>query len=104
VPSSDNPLVAAGREREPLVSIAAVSLRNAVTRAAGRRPVLCVAPWPSGHRWCAGFSHDLDVVTGWPLFSGLRVAELLRKHRSHDAELVVRAALGDAFSDPVRRG
>jgi hypothetical protein len=44
VPSGDNPLAAAGREREPLVSRAAVALRAAVMRVAGRRPGMCVAP------------------------------------------------------------
>ncbi len=104
VPSGDNPLAAAGREREPLVSLAAIALRAAVTRVAGRRPVMCVAPWPAGYRWCAAFSHDLDVVTGWPLFSALRIAELARKHRAAEARSVVRAALRDAVSDPVWAG
>jgi hypothetical protein len=104
VSSGDNPLVAVGREREPVVSMTAASLRAAVTRVAGRRPVLCVAPWPSGYRWCAAFSHDLDVVAGWPLFSALRVTELARKHRFDDVRAVLRAALRDARSEPVWSG
>jgi hypothetical protein len=104
VPSVDNPLVAAGREREPVVSVAAAALRAAVARTAGRRPVLCIAPWPDGRRWCAAVSHDLDVVSAWPLFSAARIAELLGKRRTDQARRVLGAILRNGISDPVWRG
>src|SRR5437660_2566425 len=79
VPPSVNALVAAELEREPIVSRAAVTLREMVVTAAGRRIVKCIAPWPEGKRWAAAFTHDLDVVSWWPLFTLLRLSELGRK-------------------------
>src|SRR5581483_4911050 len=79
VPSSANPLVAEGVERRPVVTEMAVALRERVRQAAGRRCVHLVAPWPDGKRWAAAFTHDVDVVVNWALFTGLRLVELLRK-------------------------
>ena len=79
VPSHENPLVRAERWREPVVSRHAAALRAAVRTAAGPRPVRCLAPWPNGRRWAAAFTHDLDVVAGWPVFTLLRLVELLRR-------------------------
>jgi peptidoglycan/xylan/chitin deacetylase (PgdA/CDA1 family) len=104
VPSIDNPMVAAGREREPLVSVAAQGLRDAVTKAAGRRTVLTVGPWPEGRRWAAAFSHDVDVVAAWPLFTALRLAELAKKGHFGVAVSSVLSAVTGALSDPVTRG
>lgn len=78
VPSSENPLVRAGREREPVVQHWAAALAAAVQQAAGRRPVRFLAPWPEGRRWAAAITHDLDIVSGWPLFTALRAVELAR--------------------------
>jgi hypothetical protein len=79
VASSENELVSAGAERDPVVSQIARELAAAVRRAAGRRPVHFVTPWPGGHRWAAALTHDLDVVSWWPAFTALRLAELARK-------------------------
>ncbi|HEU5174205.1 MAG TPA: hypothetical protein VFT96_05575, partial [Gemmatimonadaceae bacterium] len=68
VPSSENPLVAAGMERDPIVSRAAQRLRVAAMRAAGSRAFGTLAPWPGGHRWAVALTHDLDVVEWWPAF------------------------------------
>ena len=104
VPSIDNPAVAAGREREPVVSTAAEALRTAVTSAAGRRPVLMVAPWPDGRRWAAALTHDVNVVTGWPIFSALRLTELAAKGQFRTAGTVAAAAAAHLLKDPVMLG
>lgn len=78
VPSAENPLVRAGREREPVVQHWAAALAAAVQQAAGRRSVRFLAPWPEGRRWAAAITHDLDIVSGWPLFTALRAVELAR--------------------------
>lgn len=79
IPSSENPLVAAGLERKPIMSQLAGRLRTAVAEAAADRPVRCVAPWPDGHRWAVGLSHDVDVLALWPAFTALRMVELAKK-------------------------
>lgn len=105
VPSSANPLVADGLERRPVITESAVALRTRVRQAAGRRCVHLVAPWPDSKRWAAAFTHDVDVVEGWALFTGLRLAELLRKGELSRAARVTLAALGAAsFGDPAWRG
>jgi len=104
VPSAVHPLVLAGREREPVVTQAAVALRAAVRRAAERRPVRVLAPWPGGRRWAAAFTHDVDVVAGWPAFTALRLVELGRKRQVGRAARVVAAALGAVGRDPAWRG
>jgi hypothetical protein len=101
VPPAANPLVAAERERTPLVQEAAIALREAVRRAAGRRAVHLVAPWPDGHRWAATLTHDLDVVALWPLFSGLRAVELARKRQLGQLARVVGAAATRVARSPV---
>src|SRR5687767_10279969 len=65
VPAAENPLVAAGQSRRPVVSLLAVELRRAALGVAGRRPVRSLSPWPDGHRWAALMTHDLDVVEWW---------------------------------------
>ncbi len=104
VPSRENLLVAAGMERDPVVSLAALAFRDAVLRAAGRRAVRLVVPWPEGRRWAAAFTHDLDVVSLWPVFAAARWLELFRKgesRRALDAGLAAVRALG---GDPVLAG
>jgi len=104
VPSADNPVVAAGVEREPVVSFAGARLREAAIHAAGRRVVRLLAPWPDAHRWCAALTHDVDVVAAWPAFAALRVVELLGKGRGRLAGAVVAAAAREATGDPVWEG
>jgi len=79
VPSSMNPQVVAGRTSEPTMDLRAAELRAAVTGAAGNRPFALLAPWPDGHPWAAAITHDVDVLSWWPLFTALRIAELGRR-------------------------
>lgn len=104
VPSEVNPLVAAGLTRTPWVDASAREFRESVLRAAENRAVRTVAPWPSGHRWAAAFTHDLDVVSHWPLFTGLRVTELARKGEIGQALRAGAGAAGSLLGDPVGRG
>ncbi len=104
VPSTENPLVRAGREREPVVQRYAVALRAAVQAVAGRRPVRLLAPWPDGRRWAAAITHDLDVVSGWPVFMLMRVAELVGGGEVTRAGSVVVAAARAFGRDPVFAG
>lgn len=103
VPASANPLVAGGVEGRPVLSESAVAFRQAAARAAGDRPFRAVAPWPGGHRWAVVLSHDLDVVAGWPIFTALRVGELLRKFEFGRTSRVILAA-AVAGVDPITRG
>jgi hypothetical protein len=104
VPSTENVLVAAGLEREPLVSLAARSLREAVLRAAGRRAVRLVEPWPNSRRWAVAFTHDLDVVALWPVFAAARALELVRKGEARQAFGAGVAAVRAVPGDPVLGG
>ena len=104
VPSAENPLVAAGQSRRPVVSLLAQELRRAVLAVAGRRPVRLVAPWPEGHRWAALVTHDLDVVDWWALFPLLRMVELSRKGAWDLLGQVGRGLRRNAGRDPVSRG
>lgn len=104
VPSSENALVAAGMEREPLVSLAALALREAVLGAAGRRAVRLVEPWPGGRRWAAAFTHDLDVVALWPVFAAARWLELARKGEGRQLVGAGLACVRALAGDPVLEG
>jgi peptidoglycan/xylan/chitin deacetylase (PgdA/CDA1 family) len=104
VPSMCNPLVAAGLEREPVVSQVAQRLQRAVLAAAGRRPVRFLVPWPNGKRWAAAFTHDLDVVSWWPAFTALRLAELASRGEARRLWQVSWAALGSAARNPISSG
>jgi peptidoglycan/xylan/chitin deacetylase (PgdA/CDA1 family) len=104
VPSTVNPMVTAGQEQSPWVNLAARALRDAVLSQAGSRPVRTIAPWPGGHRWAAAFTHDLDVVRHWPLFTGLRLVELGRKGHLGQAVKVTGSALSSLISNPVESG
>lgn len=104
VPAEENPLVATGRSRKPLVSLLAVELRRAAATVAERRPVRFLAPWPGGYRWAALVTHDLDVVEWWGLFSLLRIGELIRKGWWRLATRVAREAWRSIGRDPVSRG
>jgi hypothetical protein len=104
VPSAEHPLVPLGRERIPVVGETAAALREAVRRAAGTRQLRVLAPWPDGYRWAAAFTHDIDVVAGWPAFTALRLAELVAKRRYSLAAHVVRAAAAAMFDNPTWQG
>lgn len=104
VPSSENPLVAAGQSRRPVVSLLGQELRRAVLAVAGRRPVRSVAPWPEGHRWAALVTHDLDVVDWWPVFSVLRMTQLGLRGSWDLLMRVGRSARRNLGRDPVSRG
>jgi hypothetical protein len=104
VPAAENPLVAAGQSRRPVVSLLGVELRRAVLAVAGRRPVRLLAPWPDGHRWAALLTHDLDVVEWWGLFPLLRMMELGMKGDWDRFARVARAARRSVGRDPVTRG
>lgn len=102
--AAENPLVAAGQSRRPVVSVLAQELRRAVFAVAGRRPVRTVAPWPEGHRWAAVVTHDLDVVDWWGLFPLLRMVELGTKGSWELLGQVGRALRRNVGRDPVSRG
>jgi hypothetical protein len=104
VPAAQNPLVAAGQSRRPVVSSLAVELRRAALAVRGRRPMRSLAPWPEGHRWAALVTHDLDVVDWWGLFPLLRMAELGMKGAWDLVARVARAAKRSIRRDPVSRG
>ncbi len=104
VPAEENPLVAAGQSRKPLVSILATELRRAAAAVAERRPLRFLAPWPGGYRWAALVTHDLDVVEWWALFPLLRMAELGRKRAWRLTARVALAARRSMGKDPVSRG
>ncbi len=104
VPSSANPLVREGLERQPVIQSAAIALQHAARNAAGPRPFRTVTPWPNGHRWAAAFTHDLDVVSWWPAFTLLRMVELTRKGALARVGRVAAAAITNAGFDPVTQG
>lgn len=104
VPSSENVPVQQGLAGEPIVARAAQQLRDAVIASAGRRLVGTLAPWPDGCRWAAAITHDLDIVDLWPVFTGLRLAELARKGQIGRAARVLGAAALTLGRNPVQRG
>lgn len=104
VPSSENELVKRGVEREPVLSEWGALLRDSVIRAAGARPVRLLAPWPEGRTWAAALTHDLDVVDWWPLFTGLRLAELTQKGELRQIAKTLGAAAGALAGSPVNAG
>ena len=102
--SASNRLVSADAERWPVVSLLARAIREATIAAAGGRPCFTLDPWPEGKRWAAALTHDLDVVSLWPAFTGLRVAELVGKGDLSRALKVLGSAAARLFADPVRAG
>ena len=107
VPAAANPLVQAGAERLPIVSQWARALRAMVQQAAGpggRRLVRYLQPWPDRRRWAAAFTHDVDVVAGWPAFTLLRLFELARGGEVRRAGRVLVAATTSIAGDPTWDG
>jgi hypothetical protein len=66
--------------------------------------VRLLSPWPEDRRWAVALSHDLDVVARWPVFTGLRLLELVRKGDLPRVGQVIVAALASAVRDPVWDG
>lgn len=104
VPSTANPMVEAGDIRAPLINAAGRALRDAVVAQSADRAVRVIAPWPQGRRWAAAFTHDLDVVGFWPLFTALRLAELSRKGQVGLALQVAGSAIRSVAANPVEAG
>ncbi|MEO8448954.1 MAG: hypothetical protein ABI647_04130 [Gemmatimonadota bacterium] len=104
VPSAENPLVQARLERDPVVSRLAAELRRVAVEQAHARPMRLLPAWPDGSEWAAAITHDLDAVEWWPLFTSLRLAELVRKGQLGRAGQVVGAALREALGDPISTG
>ncbi len=104
VPASANPLVQGGKERELPIHGHAEALLSAVRAAASGQPVFRIGGWPEGKTWAAAFTHDVDIVSGWPLFAALRWQELLWKGEFGRAAGAVGAAFGAIGSGPVKRG
>ncbi|HWH02279.1 MAG TPA: hypothetical protein VN674_01210 [Gemmatimonadales bacterium] len=104
VPTSANPLVTAGADRLPIVSMWARALSKGAKLVAGNRVVRCVSPWPDRRRWAAAFTHDVDVMNGWPAFTALRLAELIRAGEGRRAGRVMAAAVRHAFRSPALDG
>lgn len=101
VPPDRNALVGAGLERTPVISLAARTLGEVARRAAGRRPIRFLAPWPDGRRWAVALTHDVDVVRWWPVFTALRLSELLRRAEWAQATRVLGTIPGALFGRPV---
>jgi hypothetical protein len=101
VPPPENELVKAGVEERPVLAQWARDLRLAAGRAAREGPFWCAPPWPDGFRWAAAITHDLDVVTGWPALTALRVAELTRGRHLRLASRALGAAMRSLFLSPV---
>ena len=101
VPPERNALVAEGLERMPVVSAAGQAVADAARRAAGRRPLRRLAPWPGGRRWAVALTHDLDVARWWPAFTALRLAELARRGEWGRVAGVVAAASRALGSGPI---
>ena len=104
VPSLEAPVVVAGVERQAVISRAGKALREAVVASAQRRPVRLVTPWPEARRWAVALTHDLDLVSLWPLAAGARVVELARRGRLGLALNAAAHALLAIGSNPVWRG
>ena len=104
VPTAENALARMDLMREPVVSRIGIALREAVGRAAGRRPVVTLQPWPGGARWAVALSHDLDVVQWWPVFTALRLVELARKGEWRRMLGVASAVPGALRRNPVAAG
>lgn len=104
VPPTENVLAQNGVERDPVVARMAVALRKAAIAAARGGPVMLMSPWPERKRWAVALSHDLDVVSAWPAFTALRLAELLRKGAVGRAFHAFGAAVRAVGQNPVWNG
>jgi peptidoglycan/xylan/chitin deacetylase (PgdA/CDA1 family) len=101
IPAPANPSVRAGTERELPVQRIATAFFEAVKLVNGGQPLFRLGAWPDRKTWAAAFTHDLDIVSGWPLFVGLRCIELLKKGEFNRAGSALGSALSALGSDPV---
>lgn len=104
VPSAINPQVAAGRVGEPTIDLFAAELRETVRRNASGLAFAVVEPWPRGLGWAAALTHDVDVLSWWPLFTALRIAELGRRGKAGLVGSVTGRALIGALGSPPLDG
>jgi len=104
VPGSANPMVQSGLERQLPLHQTGEQFFRAVQAAAGDRRVVRLGGWPDGHRWAAAFTHDVDIVRGWPLFALLRWSELLRKGEFERVASAIESACRAIGSRPVQQG
>jgi peptidoglycan/xylan/chitin deacetylase (PgdA/CDA1 family) len=82
---------------------AAQALTATVRTAARGQPVYRLGAWPGDKTWAAATTHDLDLVSGWPVAAGLRWLELLGRGELGRAVSAMGSALGGALASPVRR-
>ncbi len=104
VPRSVNAQVLAGLATEPTIDLLAAALRTAATQVAGTRPFALLSPWPRGHEWAAALTHDVDVISWWPLFTALRMAELGRRGKLGTLGTVAMEAFVRASPPPALAG
>lgn len=102
VPATANPQVRDNSERALPLHQWATALARAVKEAAGSSPVFHLDPWPDGKRWAAAITHDLDIVSGWPLFAALRWTELIQKGEGSRALSAMASSAGGLGGNPVR--
>lgn len=100
VPSRCNPLVQEQGEKTLPIQALAQRFGKAADQAAGRQ-LPRLAPWPDGKRWAVAITHDLDVVSGWPLFAMMRWLELARKGKIGRAIRAKLSGLGSLGRGPV---
>ncbi len=101
--SAENRLVRADLAQHPVVSLLARALRVSAERAAAGRPLVVARPWPAQATWAAALSHDIDVVSWWPAFTGLRVVELAKKGEWARVGRVLGSAAAALATNPVQR-
>ena len=103
VPPTANALVQGKEEREPIVNLMARGIRHAAWNASAGRRFAALAPWPEGRRWAVAMTHDLDVVSLWPGYSAMRIAELVSQGDLSRAASVALSATAALIRNPVWR-
>ena len=101
VPSNINALVADHCERRPVLDLAASRLAEAARYVSDRRHFRLLPAWPDGASWAAALTHDLDVVSWWPLFAVLRWLELARGAQLGMLSRAIASSMRSAFRSPV---
>ncbi len=91
--------VKAGFASRPVVSVYAGFLRFLLLRLASQAGVLLVFKsfWPKGKRAAVCLTHDVDVLSGWFLYSLVRFAQLLKKGSFAEALRLLSQAAPKAF-------
>ncbi len=104
VPTSENAGVRAKSERSAPIHAAASAFRGSVLAASGARDVRLVPAWPDRKSWAVAWTHDLDGVSAWPLFSGLRLIESAKRRSFGLLRRVAAGALRSIGRDPLGDG